>query len=207
MRKPKADLPQRVRRLPTIVTTPGMESVSAAGVADPVEPTLELAPARFGLQVTIGQLTRDKLRRAQELMGHTTKPGDIAAVLDRALEALIIQLEKQKLAATEKPRTHLSTSTDPRRIPAYVKRAVRARDGDRCAHVASDGLRCEARSPLEFDHILPVARGGKATIDNVRQLCRTHNRLAAERQFGREFIRGKIAARDPSSAADTAASP
>ena len=44
-----------------------------------------LAPQRFALQVTIGLETHDKLRRAQELLGHQLVSGDVAGVRDRAL--------------------------------------------------------------------------------------------------------------------------
>ena len=44
---------------------------------------------------------------------------------------------------------------------------------------------------VEFDHIEAFARGGHATVDNVRLLCRAHNGYEAERTFGAEFMRHK----------------
>ena len=59
-------------------------------------PTLApLAPQRYALQLTIGQATHDKLRYAQALLGHSVPAGEIAQVLDRALDALIGQLERR----------------------------------------------------------------------------------------------------------------
>jgi HNH endonuclease len=58
--------------------------------------------------------------------------------------------------------------------------------------VAENGHRCEERKGLEFDHIEPVARGGKSTIDNLRLRCRAHNQLSAEQTYGREFMDAKI---------------
>jgi hypothetical protein len=55
-----------------------------------------LAPQRFALQITIGQSTHDKLRYAQQLLSHQVASSDVAEVLDRALDALIGQLEKRK---------------------------------------------------------------------------------------------------------------
>jgi 5-methylcytosine-specific restriction endonuclease McrA len=74
-----------------------------------------------------------------------------------------------------------------------VKRAVRERDGERCAFVSASGQRCSARSRLEFDHIEPVARGGASTVENVRLVCRSHNQHAAESAFGIEFMERKRA--------------
>lgn len=172
-----------------------MSSPAPARVTPPAPARVTpLSPARFGLQVTIDQSTHDKLRRAQEIMSHSTRPHDLAKILDRALDVLIEQLERRKLAAAKKPRGSRTASRHVRSVPADVKRAVRARDGDRCAYVANDGRRCDSRARLEFDHVVPVARGGTSTIANVRQLCRTHNRLAAERKFGRAYVERRVRA-------------
>ena len=48
-----------------------------------------LSPQRFLLQLTIGQSAHDKLRYAQALLGHQVPAGDVAEVLERALDALI----------------------------------------------------------------------------------------------------------------------
>ncbi|PYV07875.1 MAG: hypothetical protein DMG07_27350, partial [Acidobacteria bacterium] len=42
---------------------------------------------------------------------------------------------------------------------------------------------------LEFDHIVPFAAGGEATVENLRLLCRVHNRHEAERFFGPHVVR------------------
>jgi 5-methylcytosine-specific restriction endonuclease McrA len=41
---------------------------------------------------------------------------------------------------------------------------------------------------LELDHIVPVALGGRSTVDNLRLCCRAHNTLHAEQVFGREHM-------------------
>jgi hypothetical protein len=41
---------------------------------------------------------------------------------------------------------------------------------------------------LDFDHVDPVARGGEATTENVRLLCRAHNQHAADLAFGKGFM-------------------
>ena len=62
---------------------------------------------------------------------------------------------------------------------------VWARDGGRCAFVADDGRRCEALDFLEFHHVVPYARGGPSTADNLELRCRAHNSYEAARQWGR----------------------
>jgi 5-methylcytosine-specific restriction endonuclease McrA len=151
-----------------------------------------LAPGRFALQFTIGQDTHDKLRHAQALMSHRLPSGDLAQVFDRALDALLRQLEKQKFAATSRPRGCSRRSNgNPRHIPARVKRAVWVRDQGQCTFVGERGERCPSRRFLEFDHVDPVARGGQATVAGVRLRCRGHNQYEAERTFGAGFMSDK----------------
>jgi 5-methylcytosine-specific restriction endonuclease McrA len=42
-----------------------------------------------------------------------------------------------------------------------------------------------------MDHVVPAARGGKATMENLRLRCSAHNQYEAERAFGVDFIRRK----------------
>jgi hypothetical protein len=146
-----------------------------------------LSPERYTLQVTLPGATHDKLRRAQELLGHAVPSGDVAQVLDRALDALLGRLEKRKFGLAAKPRA-ARPAAHPRSIHAQIRHAVYKRDGGRCVFIGEEGRRCGSRSRLEFDHVLPLARGGRTTIANLRLLCRAHNLHAAERAFGRDFM-------------------
>ena len=149
-----------------------------------------IAPQRFALQLAIGQRTHDKLKYAQDLLSHQVPSGDLAEVLERVLELAIPQLEKRKFAATQKPRQSAPrTSSNPRHIPAHVKRAVWKRDGGRCTFVSESGRRCPARTRLEFDHLDEVARRGQASVGGIRLRCQAHNQYGAERTFGVGFMR------------------
>ena len=151
-----------------------------------------IAAQRFSLHLTMSQATRDKLSYAQDLLGHEVAAGDIESVFDRALDVLIAKLEKQKFAATDKPRVPQSTNGRNRRyIPNHVKRAVWKRDGAQCTFISADGHRCSERKGLEFDHIDPVALGGEPTTEGIRLRCRAHNQYAAECVFGKSFMEGK----------------
>jgi hypothetical protein len=140
--------------------------------------------------VTLGQATHDKLQYARALLGHAVPSGDLAEVLDRALEALVAELEKRKFGATTRPRPQRS-SADPRHIAPAVKRTVWVRDRGQCTFVSEAGHRCEARARLEFDHVDPVARGGEATVEGIRLRCAAHNQYEAECAFGVGFMEGK----------------
>ena len=157
-----------------------------------------VSPERYTIQVTIERTTHDKLRYAQSLLGHSVPSGDVALVLDRALDALIAQLEKTKIAKVRQPRPQPRPTLGRRHVPAHVRREVWARDGGQCTFVGEGGHRCAARMRLEFDHVDPVARGGRGTTDRMRLRCRGHNHFEAERAFGADFMRGKrMAAQHP----------
>jgi 5-methylcytosine-specific restriction endonuclease McrA len=150
-----------------------------------------VAPERFALQCMLSKDTYDKLQHLQALLSHQLPSGDLAQVLDRALDISIAHLEKRKFAATRKPRLRRGSTANPRHIPAHVKRAVRERDQGQCTFVGDTGQRCQSRKFLEYDHVEPVARGGKPTVDNVRLRCRAHNQFEAERVFGAGFMNEK----------------
>jgi 5-methylcytosine-specific restriction endonuclease McrA len=163
--------------------------VAASAAYARIEPT---SPGRYSLQLTLSQETHSLLREAQALLGHAVPSGDIDTVLQRALNGLVQQLRKQKLAETEQPRAQRGSTSD-RHIPAEVQRAVLKRDGGRCTFVTDTGKRCDETTRLEWDHVVPVARGGTSTAGNLRLLCRTHNQYAAEQLYGEEFMQGKRA--------------
>ena len=166
---------------------PALEQVSSAATRSSLTP---LSAGRFAWQLTVPTSTNDKLRYAQQLLGHAVPGGEVAEVLDRALDSLIEKLEKRVFAASSRPRPTRG-SANARHVPAAVQREVWVRDGGQCTFESDRGHRCEARTRLQFDHVDPVARGGDATPKNLRLLCRAHNQHAAECTFGKGFMREK----------------
>ena len=148
------------------------------------------SPGRYAVQVTISQRAHDLLRRAQELLAHARPGCDLGDVLEVALEQLVRKLETRKFASTDRPHARRG-SGDSRHVPAEVRRVVAERDGKCCTFVSDAGVQCAERSLLEYDHVIPIARGGRSTVDNVRLRCRAHNQLAAEQVYGEGFMREK----------------
>jgi hypothetical protein len=143
-----------------------------------------LAPERYEIRFTASGEMREKLRVAQDLLGHAIPSGDIAQVFDRALTLLVADLSRKKLAATERPRRSRGQSDKSRNIPAEVRRLVDARDARRCRFLAPDGRRCDERRFLEYHHVVPYAAGGQPTVDNIELRCRAHNGYEVTRFFG-----------------------
>jgi hypothetical protein len=72
----------------------------------------------------------------------------------------------------------------------------------RCAEPKQHARRCCERAGLELHHEHAFALGGPTTIENLRLLCRSHNALLAERDFGRAHVErmrnGEATSADPS---------
>ena len=171
---------------------------TAAAVTPPPRPSHTLNPLgadRYKVQLTASKQLHDKIRQAQGLMRHELPDGDIAQVLERALDLLIADRMKRRFAQTTKPRdARASAAPKPgsRHIPNDVRRQVLERDDARCTFVSADGRRCEERGWLELHHDHPYARGGTSTLGNIRVLCASHNRWLAERDYGQAFVQRRI---------------
>lgn len=174
-RMPKPDVPSKIRAFPKPRVRVG-------------EQLVPLSSRTYKVQFTATEELRAKLDRAAELMGHSNPNADLAAIVDRALDSLIGDLEKKRFGGGKKK---------PRKPTKGVSRSVRsevfARDGERCTFVAADGSRCEARTLLELDHVVPRALGGTNDPTNLRVRCRSHNRYYAEQVFGRGYVEERIA--------------
>jgi hypothetical protein len=149
-----------------------------------------LSPGRFAWQVTVSQHAQDQLTYAQALLGHAVPSGDVATVLEQALDEYVEALERQKFAKCARSRPRRGAPKG-RYVPAEVRRTVFQRDEGRCTFVSNSGKRCEAISRLEFDHIEPVGMGGQSATKNLRLRCRAHNQYAADCAFGAGFMHEK----------------
>ena len=87
--------------------TPDVPAVPArVATARPV--VQAIAPERYRVQFTIGAETHSKLERLQTLLRREIPSGDPALIFDRALTVLLEKVEKQKLAAVDRPRARRS---------------------------------------------------------------------------------------------------
>jgi hypothetical protein len=153
-----------------------------------VEP---IAPQRFALQLTIDGATREKLQHAQELLSHVVDAGDVATVIDRALDALIEQLHKGLIGSSTTPRPHAANSGSDH-IPLGEQAKVIARDGWKCSFPMPDGAACGSCWRLQFHHVVSRAKGGASVASNLKLRCVNHHRMETEAEFGTALVAGKI---------------
>jgi hypothetical protein len=206
---PRPDVAASIRKLPAArvsvsrplpVTAAGIEPTAAPAAAvageleapAPARVVTPLATDRYQIRFTASDATCQKLRRAQDLLRHSIPDGDPAKVFDRALTVLLDDLARRKFAATAKPRIARGQAVGSRDIPAEVRRAVAARDGQSCGFVARGGRRCGERGFLEYHHLVPYALGGPPAVDNIQLRCRAHNAYEAEHYFGPGPAAGRL---------------
>lgn len=95
----------------------------------------------------------------------------VIAEIEYMLDALQILIEPDFV-----PLENTSPATDEvdRYVPPAVKLAVWRRDQGKC-------VQCGTREKLEYDHIIPVSKGGSNTERNIQLLCEKCNREKAAR--------------------------
>ena len=209
---PKPDVPDSIRRLPPPRPSarapqlqPASQPLSPLAAAGTVAPApsrttsgdvVPLSPERHKISFSASQRVRELLEQARDLRRHRYPSGDLEPLFEHALELLIAHEKKRQCGQTATPRaqpTAAAAKPDSRYIPRALRRQVWARDGGQCRFIAPDGDRCQARSRLEFHHVVAFARGGPTREDNIVLLCRAHNALMAEREYGRSLVQARIA--------------
>jgi hypothetical protein len=162
------------------VPLPGARPTAALPSKPSIEPR---SPEIYRLHVDIDRETREVVRRLQDLLARETG-GDVSRIFARAAVALLVEVERRKLAATSEPRCPRIPSEGSRHVPAPVRRAVWRRDEGRCAFVGQDG-RCPERRYLEWHHVMPYGHQGPATVENISLRCCAHNAYEAELVYGK----------------------
>jgi hypothetical protein len=145
----------------TVDVGPGTEVVSGSGgrsSADRPRPADRagrgkavevLSPERYLLKVTLGEEAKGKLDHARDLLRHKVPDGDLATVIELALEAVIEKARKRKFAKTSSPRK---------------RRARRSRESE------AQGLReSEAQGPRESEAQGPQAASRSTDGEAGRQ--------------------------------------
>ena len=79
------------------------------------------------------------------------------------------QQAKEKIQIIENKST-----TERERIPSGVRQNVWKRDGGKC-------VMCGSRERLEYDHIIPISKGGSNTERNIELLCEKCNRNKSDK--------------------------
>jgi hypothetical protein len=183
---PRGDVAQRIVPLGAggAGTSPGAGDRGERGRLE------ALSASRFRVEFTASGELYEKIERARELLSHSVPSGDLEAVFERALDALIAS-EMRRRTGAGKRRKARALGEGSRHVPVEVARVVWERDGARCAFVDAEGRRCTERKFLTLEHRVPHALGGASTVENVCLLCAGHNRYTAREVFGVAYVEQK----------------
>jgi HNH endonuclease len=125
-----------------------------------------VTPVNLGRISSTGQLWWYRDRFYWDDEGHT----------DEDVEALILHRERRKQSTLDRARAELRDERHPggrkqsrESIPESVRHEVWRRADGRCVD-------CGSRERLEFDHIIPVSKGGSNTARNLELRCESCNR-------------------------------
>jgi hypothetical protein len=162
--------------------TPVTRPVAAPASAPAGEDVKPLDAERARLHVTVSRRFLEKLEAAKDALSHARPGASAEEILEAGLDLLLAERARRK-GLVAKPREAPRPSRTGA-VPAHVRRAVWTRAGGRCEWRLDSGEVCGCTTRLELDHVVPRARGGPSTIENLRVLCRPHNLLAARRAFG-----------------------
>ena len=120
-------------------------------------------------------ICRDKIF---ELLGDFQEPGAIEKAALRIRKTVLE--EEHEIAGLRRAVANLELtkmySSGPSRapIPDDVRVAVWARDRGTC-------VKCGSSENLHFDHIIPVAKGGSPSVENIQILCQQCNLRKSDR--------------------------
>jgi hypothetical protein len=176
------------------VRPPSSPRAAAAGPTACIEP---LSPTAYRLQLNATPQLKEKLELARDLMSHSNPSGDLAVVVERALDLLLSKLNKQrfgqlesasqakgKIGARKLEKPPHESQRKRRNIRNAIRRQLVARDGLCCTFTSETGQRCTSHAFLQIHHDHAWSKGGPDTLCNLRLLCASHNRLLAEQEFG-----------------------
>ena len=181
--KPRAHAP------PPVAVTSEPTALEPQMTRDPA-PIRAVVPLRedaYKVQLMASKAVVDKIERAKDMMRHRNPKGELATIVDAALDLLIAKLEKERFGKTDRPQK-ATRPCKPGHVPLETRRQLFERDGYQCTFVDEHGHRCCERGWLEIDHVDAKGRGGDDGLANLRVRCRAHNQMHAKDVFGAEHV-------------------
>ena len=122
---PRPDVESRIRKLPQPKSETPLQSETPLAPVASLLPAASVAPVsevaahrpsagavveplsetRYRIQLNASVALKEKLARLQALTRHSNPSGDLAVVIERALDAALEQVEKRRFAKTARPRS------------------------------------------------------------------------------------------------------
>ncbi len=153
-----------------------------------------LAAERYEIRFTASGEMREKLRVAQDLLGHAIPSGDIAQVFDRALTLLVADLSRKKFAATrgrDGPAASRTIRETSRRKRNAASPRATAADAPSSPPTAGDATRVGSWSSTTSSR-MPRAGSRRSTTSNCGVVRTTATRSTRFFGPGKRRTRGDV---------------
>lgn len=161
------------------------------------ESVRDLADGQVEMKTVVTKETEELIRNLKGLLAHSHPNLSSGDLLNMALRALKEKLEPskkpkstfpekrqsvKKAASAQNAKVQQRKATDQnkhssRYIPAEIRKAVWQRDEAKCTN-------CSSSFALQFEHVVPFAKGGETSVENIKLLCRHCNQRSAIESFG-----------------------
>ena len=137
-----------------------------AGILTVTDNRLIFSSDTRSFDVRFGRIVSHDGKRGAIYLQRMEKPETIIRLSE--IEAVAYAILEAAIALSNQTRLANKGEKPMRQIPRDVRQRVWQRYGGRCAE-------CGASQYLEFDHVIPVAKGGSNSDANVQLLCRGCN--------------------------------
>ncbi|OFZ47623.1 MAG: hypothetical protein A2381_09600 [Bdellovibrionales bacterium RIFOXYB1_FULL_37_110] len=121
------------------------------------------------VHVNLSKETLKKIEKVKNL----TKEDDLDKIISLLADTYINQKIEVKRESKNVP------AKNSRHIPRKIKETVYKRTNGECEN-------CKSTQNLEFDHLIPYAKGGTNNLTNIQLLCSNCNKRKAIKDFGQE---------------------
>ncbi|MBA2404767.1 MAG: HNH endonuclease [Bdellovibrionales bacterium] len=128
----------------------------------PKEKVKVLSPTFYSVHLNLAEPTMKLFNEVKDLLAHKRMNQD--EVIRFSMEAAAEKIKNVKFKVNAKFTTPGAKPCTKRYIPSIIKKEVYLRDKGKCT-------KCRGTYKLEYDHVIPYARGGKSNADNLRLLC------------------------------------
>lgn len=123
--------------------------------------------------LTNGELIKLALEALKREIDPSLKAQRQSAKIRMQAAVAPIPEQAQSVSVAEKSRA----TRNSRYIPSAVRHHIWLRDKGMCTN-------CESKHAVQVEHIIPIARGGETSIENLKLLCRSCNQRTAIENFG-----------------------
>ena len=170
----------------------GSVSLGAAAQRSPAPSRVEpLAEDAYKVTFTASRRLRDKIREAQDLLGHQVPSGDLAELVERGLDLLVEEVRKKRFGASRRPRPKKTKREDEKVSAAAAKESAAVEAKPESTEEPGGG--CEKpRSryiPAEVRRAVHGRDGERCTfVDERGRRCPATRRLELDHAEG--FARG-----------------